>query len=100
MLLTDYLPHSHVFSRTSRFQNLTDLGRFLTGLAPLIRIEGYQPSFYIFLKFTISNCTCVSFSEMFLCRHMTKYQSQYGAGGTQYSYYYEEDDSTFQLVRT
>ena len=35
-----------------------------------------------------------------LCRHMTKYQSQYGAGGTQYSYYYEEDDSTFQLVRT
>ena len=29
---------------------------------------------------------------------MTKYQSQYGAGGTQYSYYYEEDDSTFQLV--
>ena len=30
---------------------------------------------------------------------MTKYQSQYGAGGTQYSYYYEEDDSTFQLVR-
>jgi len=33
-------------------------------------------------------------------RHMTKYQSQYGAGGTQYSYYYEEDDSTFQLVDT
>ena len=31
---------------------------------------------------------------------MTKYQSQYGAGGTQYSYYYEEDDSTFQLVKT
>ena len=28
---------------------------------------------------------------------MTKYQSQYGAGGTQYSYYYEEDDSTFQV---
>ena len=34
------------------------------------------------------------------CRYMTKYQSQYGAGGTQYSYYYEEDDSTFQLVDT
>jgi len=33
-------------------------------------------------------------------RYMTKYQSQYGAGGTQYSYYYEEDDSTFQLVDT
>ena len=33
-------------------------------------------------------------------RYMTKYQSQYGAGGTQYSYYYEEDDSTFQLVKT
>jgi len=33
-------------------------------------------------------------------RFMNKYQSAMGAGGTQYSYYYEEDDSTFQLVDT
>jgi len=31
-------------------------------------------------------------------RHMAKYQSQYGGGGTQYAYYHEEDESSFQLV--
>ena len=31
---------------------------------------------------------------------MTKYQSQYGAGGTQYAYYHEEDETSFQLVDT
>merc|ERR1719334_1754968 len=31
---------------------------------------------------------------------MTKNQSQYGAGGTQYAYYHEEDETTFQLVDT
>ncbi len=31
---------------------------------------------------------------------MNKYNSQFGAGGTQYSYYHEEDESSFQLVDT
>jgi len=33
-------------------------------------------------------------------RYMAKYQSQYGAGGTQYAYYHEEDETSFQLVDT
>jgi len=33
-------------------------------------------------------------------RYMAKYQSQYGAGGNQYAYYHEEDESSFQLVDT
>jgi len=33
-------------------------------------------------------------------RFMNKYNSQFGAGGTQYAYYHEEDESTFQLVDT
>ena len=31
---------------------------------------------------------------------MNKYQSQYGAGGTQYAYYHDEDETSFQLVDT
>ena len=31
---------------------------------------------------------------------MAKYQSQYGAGGTQYAYYHDEDETSFQLVDT
>ena len=31
-------------------------------------------------------------------RHMNKYNAQIGAGGTQYAYYHEEDESSFQLV--
>jgi translation initiation factor 3 subunit D len=31
---------------------------------------------------------------------MNKYNSQYGAGGTQYAYYHEEDENSFQLVDT
>ncbi len=33
-------------------------------------------------------------------RYMNKYNSQFGAGGTQYAYYHEEDESSFQLVDT
>jgi len=33
-------------------------------------------------------------------RYMNKYQSQYGAGGTQYAYYHDEDETSFQLVDT
>ena len=33
-------------------------------------------------------------------RYVAKYQSQYGAGGTQYAYYHEEDETSFQLVDT
>merc|ERR1712088_1221770 len=33
-------------------------------------------------------------------RHMNKYNAQIGAGGTQYAYYHEEDESSFQLVDT
>jgi len=33
-------------------------------------------------------------------RYVTKYNSAIGAGGTQYSYYYEEDESSFHLVDT
>jgi len=33
-------------------------------------------------------------------RHMNKYNSAMGAGGTQYAYYHEEDESSFQLVDT
>ena len=29
---------------------------------------------------------------------MNKYNAQIGAGGTQYAYYHEEDESSFQLV--
>lgn len=29
-----------------------------------------------------------------------KYQSQFGANATQYAYYHEEDESSFQLVDT
>merc|ERR1712020_330557 len=31
-------------------------------------------------------------------RHMNKYNAQIGAGGTQYAYYHEEDESSFQLA--
>lgn len=31
---------------------------------------------------------------------MIKYSSAIGAGGTQYAYYHEEDESSFQLVDT
>ena len=31
---------------------------------------------------------------------MNKYNAQIGAGGTQYAYYHEEDESSFQLVST
>jgi len=33
-------------------------------------------------------------------RYVAKYQSQYGAGGTQYAYYHDEDETSFQLVDT
>jgi len=33
-------------------------------------------------------------------RYMNKYNAQIGAGGTQYAYYHEEDESSFQLVDT
>jgi len=33
-------------------------------------------------------------------RHVNKYNSAIGAGGTQYAYYHEEDESSFQLVDT
>jgi len=33
-------------------------------------------------------------------RHTNKYNSAIGAGGTQYAYYHEEDESSFQLVDT
>lgn len=33
-------------------------------------------------------------------RYMNKYHSQYGAGGTLFNYYHEEDESTFHLVDT
>jgi len=33
-------------------------------------------------------------------RYTAKYQSQYGAGGTQYAYYHDEDETSFQLVDT
>ena len=29
---------------------------------------------------------------------MNKYASQFGAGGTQYAYYHDEDESSFHLV--
>jgi len=31
-------------------------------------------------------------------RYMNKYASQFGAGGTQYAYYHDEDESSFHLV--
>jgi hypothetical protein len=31
---------------------------------------------------------------------MNKYASQLGAGGSQYAYFHEEDESSFQLVDT
>ena len=33
-------------------------------------------------------------------RHVNKYNSAIGAGGTQYAYYHEEDENSFQLVDT
>jgi translation initiation factor 3 subunit D len=33
-------------------------------------------------------------------RYMNKYNSQFGAGGTTYAYYHEEDENSFQLVDT
>ncbi|CAH1795586.1 unnamed protein product [Owenia fusiformis] len=33
-------------------------------------------------------------------RYLNKYASQFGAGGGQYAYYHDEDESTFQLVDT
>lgn len=32
--------------------------------------------------------------------HLDKYQSQFGAGNQMFSYYHEEDESSFQLVDT
>ncbi len=47
--------------------------------------------------FQISDWTGNTYQDR---RYMNKYNSQYGAGGTQYAYYHEEDESTFQLVDT
>ena len=45
----------------------------------------------------MSDWTGVTYQDR---RYMTKYQSQYGAGGTQYAYYHDEDETSFQLVDT
>ena len=79
-------------SRISHSPSRIVLGKYPTGLEPPIKTGGgYWHLIIGFFPFVLLATDC--------CRYMTKYQSQYGAGGTQYSYYYEEDDSTFQLVR-
>lgn len=45
----------------------------------------------------ISDWTGTTYTDR---RYMNKYVSQMGAGGNQYAYYHEEDESTFQLVDT
>ena len=45
--------------------------------------------------FKISDWTGNTYQDR---RHMNKYNAQIGAGGTQYAYYHEEDESSFQLV--
>jgi len=45
----------------------------------------------------VSDWTGVTYQDR---RYVAKYQSQYGAGGTQYAYYHEEDETSFQLVDT
>ena len=78
-------------SRISHSPSRIVLGKYPTGLEPPIKTGGgYWHLIIEFFPFVLLATDC--------CRYMTKYQSQYGAGGTQYSYYYEEDDSTFQLV--
>ena len=49
------------------------------------------------LVLQISNWTGNQFYDR---RVMMKYGNLYGAGGTQYAYYHEEDESSFQLVDT
>lgn len=49
------------------------------------------------LSFQISDWTGATYQDR---RYVTRYNSAIGAGGTQYSYYYEEDESSFQLVDT
>jgi len=45
----------------------------------------------------VSDWTGVTYQDR---RYVAKYQSQYGAGGTQYAYYHDEDETSFQLVDT
>jgi translation initiation factor 3 subunit D len=52
---------------------------------------------FVLFLFKISDWTGATYQDR---RHISKYNSAIGAGGTQYSYYYEEDESSFQLVDT
>ena len=52
---------------------------------------------YFLFNYQISDWTGATYQDR---RYVTKYNSAIGAGGTQYSYYYEEDESSFQLVDT
>ena len=49
------LQQYHPFSRTSRFRNLTDWGRSLTGLAPPIRIGGGKSTLWFVLERLIAD---------------------------------------------
>ena len=62
----------------------------------LIRMSFNQKmNIIILFIFKISDWTGNTYQDR---RYMNKYNAQIGAGGTQYAYYHEEDESSFQLV--
>merc|ERR1719429_335334 len=66
-------------------------------IPPKFKDMPYQPFSKSDRLGKISDWTGATYQDR---RYVTKYNSAIGAGGTQYSYYYEEDESSFQLVDT
>jgi len=64
---------------------------------PKFRDMPYQPFSKSDRLGKISDWTGATYQDR---RHTNKYNSAIGAGGTQYAYYHEEDESSFQLVDT
>ena len=60
-----------------------------------IPIKEYITWFGVY--FQVSDWTGAAYQDR---RYMNKYASQFGGGGSQYAYYHEDDETSFQLVDT
>ncbi|XP_040567877.1 eukaryotic translation initiation factor 3 subunit D isoform X1 [Lepeophtheirus salmonis] len=68
-----------------------------SSIPPQFKDMPYQPFSKSDRLGKISDWTGNTYSDR---RHVNKYNSQFGAGGTTYAYYHEEDENSFQLVDT
>eukprot|EP00096_Caligus_rogercresseyi_P010582 TRINITY_DN390_c0_g1_i1.p1 TRINITY_DN390_c0_g1~~TRINITY_DN390_c0_g1_i1.p1 ORF type:complete len:573 (-),score=218.77 TRINITY_DN390_c0_g1_i1:166-1884(-) len=68
-----------------------------SSIPPQFKDMPYQPFSKSDRLGKISDWTGNTYSDR---RHVMKYNSQFGAGGTTYAYYHEEDENSFQLVDT